>query len=152
MKINRLLLVFAFAVSLQTVFAQNDEKAIRAVINRFFEGMERGDTAVIRSACTAQPVLQTFMAEESGELTMFTEDFGEFLTVVSTPSKDKYREAIEIEAVHVEKSLASVWAPYKFYINGKLSHCGTDSFQLVKMPSGWKIQYIIDTRRKGCKE
>jgi hypothetical protein len=73
------------------------------------------------------------------------------LTMIATPTSDKYDERIKFEAIHAEKSLASVWTPYSFYINGKRSHCGTNSFQLVKMADGWKIQYIIDTRRKqGC--
>ena len=152
MKINRLFLLVTFAGVLQSAFAQNDEKAVKDVINRFFEGMERGDTALLRSTCTATPVFQTFMAEETGALKVFIEDFEEFLNFVGTPSKDKYREVIEFEGVHVEKSLASVWTPYKFYVNGKVVHCGTNSFQLVKTTAGWKIQYIIDTRRKGCKD
>ena len=82
---------------------------------------------------------------------MYTEDFWEFVQFVGTPTKDKFREAIEFEAIQAEQSLASVWTPYKFYLNGKLSHCGTNSFQLVKTSEGWKIQYIIDTRRRGCK-
>lgn len=150
MKMIRLFLLIALSGTLQMSFAQNDEKAIKAVINRFFEGMERGDTAMIRSTCTAAPVLQTFMADQSGTLKVFTEDFGEFLAFVAMPSKDKYKEEIEFEAVHVEKSLASVWTPYRFFINGKQSHSGTNSFQLVKTAEGWKIQYIIDTRRKGA--
>ena len=58
------------------------------------------------------------------------------------------KHSIEFEAIHIEKSLASVWTPYKFYLNGKVSHTGTNSFQLVKTAEGWKIQYIIDTRRR----
>ncbi|MDX1913231.1 MAG: nuclear transport factor 2 family protein [Saprospiraceae bacterium] len=148
MKIFRLVLLCLMAFSAASMNAQSDEKAIKAVINQFFEGMERGDTALIRRTCTAEPVMQTFMADRNGEMKVFTEDFGEFLSVVGAPSKDKYREVIEFEAVHVEKSLASVWTPYKFYINGKVSHTGTNSFQLVKTAEGWKIQYIIDTRRR----
>lgn len=149
MKMNRLFSLIFAALAVQTAFSQSDDKAIKAVINRFFEGMERGDTAMIRGACTAQPVLQTYMTDQSGQLQVFTENFEEFLDFVATPSKDKYREVIEFEAIHAEKSLASVWTPYKFYVNGKLSHSGTNSFQLVKTADGWRIQYIIDTRRKG---
>ncbi|MBL7805946.1 MAG: nuclear transport factor 2 family protein [Saprospiraceae bacterium] len=148
MKIFRLALLCLMVISSVSLDAQSDEKAIKAVINQFFEGMERGDTALIRRTCTAEPVMQTFMADRNGEMKIFTEDFGEFLSVVGAPSKDKYREVIEFEAIHVEKSLASVWTPYKFYINGKVSHTGTNSFQLVKTAEGWRIQYIIDTRRR----
>jgi hypothetical protein len=44
--------------------------------------------------------------------------------------------------------MAAAWTPYRFYRNGEFSHCGVNSFQLVKMAEGWKIVYIIDTRRK----
>jgi len=44
--------------------------------------------------------------------------------------------------------MATVWAPYKFYYKGTFSHCGVDMFQLVRMKGGWKIVYLIDTRRK----
>lgn len=133
-------------------FAQKEDKAIKAVINQFFEGMQKGDTALIRGACTAAPVLQSYMNNEKGELTVQTEDFEDFIRFVGTPTPNKYEERIEFEAIHAEKSLASVWTPYTFWVNEKLSHCGTNSFQLVKTESGWKIQYIIDTRRRqGCK-
>ena len=124
------------------------EKAIKTVINRFFEGLEKGDSALLRSTCTTAPVFQTYRKDKDGQLKVFTEDFNDFVAFVGTPSKDKYKEAIKFDAIHAEESLASVWTPYTFYINGKASHSGTNSFQLVKTGAGWKIQYILDTRRK----
>jgi hypothetical protein len=50
--------------------------------------------------------------------------------------------------VLIDGNLASVWTDYKFYIGEKFSHCGVNSFQLFKGDDGWKIIYIIDTRRK----
>ena len=44
--------------------------------------------------------------------------------------------------------MANAWAPYEFYINSEFSHCGINSFQLIKIEGNWKIIYIIDTRRK----
>ena len=55
------------------------------------------------------------------------------------------------ETIKIDGALASVWTPYKFYSGATFSHCGANSFQLVKIDGAWKIQYIIDTRRKGCK-
>jgi len=144
------LLLVLFVVA-SPVFSQKEDKAIKAVINNFFAGMEKGDTVLLKSACTADPVFQTFMASQEGKMQVYTEDFKEFVAFVGTPTKDKYKEDIEFGAIQAEQSLASVWTPYKFYLNGKLSHCGTNSFQLVKTAEGWKIQYIIDTRRRGCK-
>jgi len=148
----RIILLLFSALTAQNGWAQKDEKAVKTVINRFFEAMKKKDTALLRSTCMASPVFQTYMNNRAGELELMTEDFSEFVQFVGTASSDRYEEKIAIEAVHTELSLASVWAPYKFYLNGKFSHCGTNSFQLVKTPAGWKIQYILDTRRKSCAE
>ena len=37
---------------------------------------------------------------------------------------------------------------YFRYVDEKFSHCGVNSFQLVKGDRGWQIVYLIDTRRK----
>jgi hypothetical protein len=77
-----------------------------------------------------------------------TDSFSEFVSLIGAPRKNEIEERITFGKVLVEESLASVWAPYSFYLNGEVSHTGTNSFQLVRTGDGWKIQYIIDTRRK----
>jgi hypothetical protein len=57
-------------------------------------------------------------------------------------------EQIVFETVKVDDDLAMVWTPYRFIFNGKFSHCGVNSFTLVKLNGEWKINYVIDTRRK----
>ena len=141
-----------FAQKSKAAKPEKAERAIKTVINNFFAGMEKGDTTLLKSSCTAEPVFQTFTANQEGKMQVYTEDFDEFVRFVGTPTKDKYREEIQFEAIHAEKSLASVWTPYTFYLNGKVSHCGTNSFQLIKTDEGWKIQYIIDTRRRKCSD
>jgi hypothetical protein len=43
------------------------------------------------------------------------------------------------------------WAPYDFHLDGKLSHCGIDSFGLVRGADGWRIAGISYTVQKtGC--
>ena len=50
-------------------------------------------------------------------------------------------------------NLATVWTPFTFYLDQKLSHCGVNSFQLVKTTNGWKINYLIDNAFQGdCEE
>jgi hypothetical protein len=54
-------------------------------------------------------------------------------------------------SIRVDGPLAQAWTPYEFYLQGDLHHCGVNSFQLFRDPEGWKIIYIIDTRRViGC--
>jgi len=50
--------------------------------------------------------------------------------------------------IQIDGPLAHVWTPYEFYVNGKLSHSGVNSFTLFKEKDAWQIIHIIDTRRK----
>lgn len=134
-----------------TVLAQNDEAAVKQAVNRLFEGMKKSDTAMIRSAFTANSILQTVIKNKEGKVSIVSEPLDSFLLSISKPHTDIYDERIEFDAIKIDGELAMVWAPYKFYIGDKFSHCGVDAFQLVKVNNEWKIQYLIDTRRRqGC--
>lgn len=47
--------------------------------------------------------------------------------------------------VHVRGSLAVVWAPYEFLRDGKTTHCGIDSFEMVRQDGRWRIGNIMWT-------
>ncbi len=130
-------------------YGQKAEKAaLKATILKFFEGMEKHDTLLLKSACMPGMQLQTVRTNKNGETVVIAEPFARFLQLVATPSPEKFREVVTFKHISVEPSLASVWTPYTFYIGNTVSHTGTNSFQLVKTVEGWKIQYILDTRRK----
>jgi hypothetical protein len=134
-----------------TAPAQKDGKAIKDVINRFVDGMEKRDSAMVRSTFTEKPLLQTYTANPKGEMQIVTTNYEAFLTFLATPSDDTFKERIRFGTIEYEEDIASVWTVYTFYLNGKVLHCGTNTFQLVKTAEGWKIQYILDSRRsKGC--
>jgi hypothetical protein len=134
-----------------TVFAQNDESAVKEAVNRLFEGMEKSDTAMIRSAFSSRSILQTVLKNRDGKVFVESEPLDSFLAAISKPHTEIYDERITFDVVKIDGELAMVWAPYKFYIGDKFSHCGVDAFQLVQINGEWKIQYLIDTRRRqGC--
>jgi hypothetical protein len=40
---------------------------------------------------------------------------------------------------------------YGFFLGDQFSHCGVNSFQLVRTEDGWKTIHLIDTRQQaGC--
>jgi len=41
--------------------------------------------------------------------------------------------------VMIRGSLAVVWAPYEFWIDGQTSHCGVDVFDFVKVNDAWRV-------------
>ena len=74
----------------------------------------------------------------------------DFLNAIGS-GKVVWKERIWNASVLVHGAIAVVWAPYDFHNNGSFSHCGYDSFSLLKTADGWKITYISDTREtQGC--
>ncbi|RCH55037.1 hypothetical protein DJ568_11235 [Mucilaginibacter hurinus] len=137
-----------------SVFAQQpDDDAIKKTINTMFDAMRAGDSAKLHSVFADGIVLQSVAKKKDGTVKLITEKQGEFLTAVGTPHKEVWDERITWGDIKIDADLASVWTPYKFYIDDKFSHCGVNFFQLMKTAAGWKIIYIVDTRRKdNCPE
>lgn len=134
-------------ISIACFGQQNSE--IEKPIRNLFLGMKNADSELVKSAFTDNAFLQTITKDG----TVKSDSIEDFMTSVSQFPKGDLDERITIEAIHTDGNLASVFTPYSFYLKGKLSHCGANSFQLVKQNNDWKIQYIIDTRRKdNCKE
>lgn len=131
--------------------AQDDEAAIKGAVNSLFEYMRKGDTTMLRKAFAPTAVLQTIAKNGEGKITVRTDAINDFIISIGQPHTEVYDERINFGTILIDADLASVWTPYKFYVGEKLSHCGVNSFQLVRINSKWKIQYIIDTRRReGC--
>jgi hypothetical protein len=54
--------------------------------------------------------------------------------------------------VTIHGRIAEVWGEYEFLRDGKFSHCGIDSFTLLKTDQGWKVATIVYTAETtGCK-
>lgn len=49
------------------------------------------------------------------------------------------RERYWSPTVLMRGSIALVWAPYEFWEDGKTSHCGVDTFDLVKVDGQWRV-------------
>jgi hypothetical protein len=148
---NRILISLTLVVGLiGTAAAQTAEDSVKATVNRLFEGMKNADAAMLRSAFADSAILQTIARTKEGQDVIRSASLNEFADFVGKQEKGAADEQIQFETIKIDGPLAMVWTPYKFYYKGKLSHCGVNSFQLVRMNGAWKIQYIIDTRRKDC--
>ena len=139
----------AFCASL--VRAQSAEDSIKAAVNKLFEGMKNADASLVSRSFTDSAVLQTITRNKEGKTVVRNEQVRDFAEFVSKQQKGAADERIIFETIKIDGPLASAWTPYKFYYEGKFSHCGVNSFQLVRVDDQWKIQYLIDTRRRqGC--
>ena len=128
--------------------AQSPEDSVKAAVNTMFRAMKTADEKLFLSVMSDSVVFQGFGRNAAGSIVIETEDVAGFASFIGKAKKDSLDEQITFDVVKVDGPLAIAWTPYKFYHNGKFSHCGVNSFQLVRLNGAWKIQYIIDTRRK----
>ena len=146
---KNLILVITFCVSALTSFSQ--EAQIRATIEKMFQSMYKRDTAVLRSCFIPAAHLLTFQYDAKGHPRAKAETLVDFLNGVSILSEEVIEEKLVGWQCLIDEGIASVWAPYEFYFDGKFSHCGVNSFQLIQVQGDWKISQITDTRRtKKC--
>jgi hypothetical protein len=128
-----------------------EEREVRAVIDRLFEGMRNADTAVIRPlfAPNARFALLDNRSTPPG---VRYDTVGSWINGVANSAK-RWDEQIYDVQVRVDGNMAHVWAPYTFYLDKKWRHCGTDSVELLKIAGAWKITQLSDTqRREGCRD
>lgn len=146
-----LMMVFLMLLLSGKAMSQQTEDSVKAVVNLLFSSMKASDEALVLSCFADGAILQTMAKNKEGNQFVKNESIKEFASSVGSAPKAVLDERISFDMIKIDGSLASVWTPYSFYYNGTFSHCGVNSFQLVRTAMGWKIQYIIDTRRKvGC--
>lgn len=149
----RWLLILTSLVVSETAFSQTTEDSVKAVVNAMFAAMKNADSKGLRNTFSPTVVLQTIEEKANGVVDVVTDSVEEFASMLDKVKPDMLDERIRFEKIYIDGPLAMAWTPYQFYYMGKFSHCGVNSFQLVRINSEWKIQYIIDTRRKaGCIE
>lgn len=148
----RILLILTAALSITgSLNAQSTEDSVKAVINQLFTTMRNVDAAMLKETFAENAILQTIRRKPDGSFFVQEEKVSEFAEQIGKAKKDSLDERISFETIKIDGPLASVWTPYKFYYAGQFSHCGVNSFQLVRISGRWKIQFLIDTRRRqGC--
>jgi Putative lumazine-binding len=125
--------------------ATPDEQAVLAPVNAMFDGMAKRDAEAIK-----KPLLPggTMVLMRDGKPTQMT--FEAFADRVGRPGTTRIEERIHDPLVRIDHDLAVVWAPFEFLVDGKVDHCGTDLFNLVRTDGKWLIASVADTGRKDC--
>lgn len=151
MKKNLLLLALFTLMMVNPVFSQTESMAVKAVIEALFDGMRAKNADQIAAVFSENAIMQTIETTD-GIGVVKDGSVADFVKRIrSLPAEAKLDERIIDYQINIDGPMATAWTPYEFYSNDKFSHCGVNSFQLVKLAEGWKIVYIIDTRRKdGC--
>jgi hypothetical protein len=134
--LSRLLAVIvSFAVVLPGgCSARQREMAVLAPLQVMFDGMAHRDATAIKAPWIPGGVL---VLVQEGDLSQITiENFANRVATSGT--------------THIDHDLAVVWAPFNFFIDGKLDHCGRDLFNLTQKNGRWQIAALAATTRKDC--
>ena len=145
-----MLACFIFATGLtaraqQTNKEDAEQLAVKGVIQNMFTAMKTSDTTLLKTCFSPTAVFQTIGSKDN-QVLVKDELVRDFINSIGKQPAGALDERIVFETVKTDKDLAIVWTPYEFYFKDKYSHKGVNSFQLVKLKEGWKIQYLIDTR------
>jgi hypothetical protein len=129
-----------------------EEAAVKEVINRLFNGMQRGDSAMVRTVFADTVTTATIFRDKANNARIVRESsIAGFLKAIGSPHAETWYEEIWNVSIQVDGDFAQAWCDYAFYLGNRFSHCGVDAFQLHKEKEGWKIFHLADTRRKtGC--
>jgi hypothetical protein len=133
------------AQSLNAAGSSDSENEVKQVIQNMFRAMQQADTSLLKTCFSDHVIFQTILNKPEGAL-IKTESVNNFIQSIGKQTPNVLDERIEFGAIQIDPLMATVWTPYTFYYKGQYSHKGVNSFQLVKLKEGWKIQYLIDTR------
>ena len=126
-----------------------EREAVVAVVQRFFDSMASRDVALATSVLVSDGRLFS-VRQEKGESVVRSTPIKEYLERMPA-GKERLLERMWNPEVKVHGGIATLWAPYDFYRDGKFSHCGIDAFDLVKTSAGWQIAGAVYTiERTNC--
>jgi hypothetical protein len=141
-------LLFISVAYSSALFAQNaEETAVKMTVNTLFQAMQKADSTMLKPLFNPGARLQTVINKQ-GDVTVRDEAIAGFINSIGKAKAGTLDERLSGMDIKIDGDLATAWTPYVFYFQDKKSHCGVNAFTLVKIGGSWKIQTIIDTRRK----
>ena len=132
--------------------AADDKKAAIAVVNQLFTAMGAADPAGILALHTPTSDLAAVQKGRDGK-SRYSSINGEKFSQLFTDKTKVMKEEMYDPKVEVHGDWAMVWGRYVFWVDDKLSHCGINQFNLVRIDGVWKIANGASTiDRDDCTE
>ena len=129
--------------------AQNRPNPMESV-ERFFQAFHAKDSLGMQQLMSpkARLLRSTF---KNGQAIVQENDLQRFIRAVATrKDSPKWEERLGHPIVQQHLNLATVWVPFRFYLDNTLSHCGYNAFSLSWDGQSWQILSLIDTGTKDC--
>ena len=123
------------------------EAEVRAAVDQIFVGMRTANSQMVQDVFSAEARFAVINAR-NGPATIRGQAVDGWINAIGG-SEGSWDERVYDVEVQVDGNMASVWAPYTFYLNGEISHCGINSIELLHDADGWKVTQLSDTRHEG---
>jgi uncharacterized protein (TIGR02246 family) len=114
--------------------ADADTRAVLATVQALFDAMATRD--VVAAARTLLPDGLFVSVGAGAPRSTTTRAFLESLAAGDSKLCEAFTAPPD---VRLDGDLATVWGPYTFTVDGKLSHTGVDALQLVRTNEGWRL-------------
>ena len=130
--------------------SQAQRAEVMATINGFLRGLKTKDTVLMTQHLDTLTRFTLLRTSPNGTRVVVLKG-ADFIKAVTNPNQPPLDEPIRNPVVQIDGDLASVWAEYQVRVDGKVTHCGYDSFQLARLGGKWKILNVTDSfRQTGC--
>jgi len=143
--------LIAFLLTLPAIAQDAEEAAVLAAAQAIFDGINEKNGDLITATMMPDGILYS-TTDRGGTPQAYFTSAEQFASEVTTTERDFHERMFET-TVHIQKGIAVVWADYDFHVNGEWSHCGVDTFSLVKTADGWRVASLTYTVEfEGCQE
>lgn len=102
-----------------------DERDVVAVVQKVFDAIAACDAAAARAL--SMPEGRLYRVAVGADVTIRSRTLEEFSAGLAACGQASLERMWQPQ-VRVHKGIATLWAPYDFWLDGKFSHCGIDSF------------------------
>lgn len=123
------------------------EKEVRAAVQMLIDGWREANASKVEAVLHPQARLVTLRANPED---LQTDTPERLLTMVRRLSPGNWDDRLQDVEIRVDDTgIATLWARYEFFIDGKRSHCGRVLFHLYRLGGAWKVVNFADTHSPG---
>ena len=126
-----------------------DVKAVLATVNELFVAFEAGDAAAMLRRVYPDGRVTASGLRGDGASNLRQQTWTVFAGRIKPDAA--FQARISDPQIHIDGDIAMVWAPFVVRIDGKVSNCGFDHFDLVRESGVWKVMNLtFSSRVTGC--
>ncbi|MHA6722956.1 nuclear transport factor 2 family protein [Sphingomonas sp. RS2018] len=127
-----------------------EEAQVMAPVAALLAALSTGDRDKIIAATIPEGAITSTRTGPDGKRQHRRVGWSEFAAKLP-PEAAKVEERQGQPGIEIDDDVAMVWAPYTVLVDGKVSHCGYNHYDLIRTDAGWRILNVTYSHRTtGC--